>query len=160
MGSEIDQLGAGTAEVGATDSCRVDWISNSYFAATGSLQRSQIAFFAELNHLLSGTYVLSPGGGRRFFEESWYHECGIALKWTEPDGDGVNRGLLSVDIKGDALAALPADVRKALYLDMQEIEGFKQMVSYVRIIEKAMGSGEKIILEEEKKIRKKLAPIK
>ena len=41
-----------------------------------------------------------------------------------------------------------------------EIEGFKQMVSYVRIIEKAMGSGEKIILEEEKKIRKKLAPIK
>lgn len=126
MGSEIDQLGAGTAEVGATDSCRVDWISNSYFAASRSLQRSQIAFFAELNHLLSGTYVLSPGGGRRFFEESWYHECGIALKWTEPDADGVNRGLLSVDIKGDALAALPADVRKALYLDMQEIEGFKQ----------------------------------
>ena len=40
-----------------------------------------------------------------------------------------------------------------------EIEGLKQTVSYVRIIEKAMGSGKKIILNEEKKIRKKLAPI-
>ena len=38
-----------------------------------------------------------------------------------------------------------------------EIEGLKQTVSYVRIIEKAMGSGKKIILNEEK-IRK-LAPI-
>ena len=35
-----------------------------------------------------------------------------------------------------------------------EIEGFKQLVSYIRIIEKAMGSGEKIILEEEKKLEK------
>ena len=40
-----------------------------------------------------------------------------------------------------------------------EVGGFLVAVNYVRDIEKAMGSGEKIILEEEKKIRKKLAPI-
>ena len=40
-----------------------------------------------------------------------------------------------------------------------EIGGFVLTVNYVREVEKAMGSGEKIILEEEEKIRKKLAPI-
>ena len=33
------------------------------------------------------------------------------------------------------------------------------MVNYVRIVEKAMGNGEKIILNEEQEIRKKLAPL-
>ena len=40
-----------------------------------------------------------------------------------------------------------------------ELGGFALTVNYVRDVEKAMGSGEKIILEEEKKIREKLAPI-
>jgi|TARA_B110000438_G_C15759150_1_gene626480 N-acetylneuraminate synthase len=41
-----------------------------------------------------------------------------------------------------------------------EIAGFKLTINYIRNVEMAMGTGEKIILEEEKKIRKKLAPIK
>jgi len=41
-----------------------------------------------------------------------------------------------------------------------EIDGLKQTISYVRIIEKALGDGKKKILDEEKKIRNKLAPIK
>jgi len=40
-----------------------------------------------------------------------------------------------------------------------EIGGFELTINYVREIEKAMGTGKKIILDEEKKIRKKLAPI-
>ena len=40
-----------------------------------------------------------------------------------------------------------------------EISGFALTINYVREVEKAMGLGKKIILEEEKKIRKKLAPI-
>lgn len=40
-----------------------------------------------------------------------------------------------------------------------EIAGFKLTINYIRNVELAMGSGKKIILEEEKKIRKKLAPI-
>ena len=40
-----------------------------------------------------------------------------------------------------------------------EVEGFKLMVNYVRTVEKAMGTGEKSILDEEKEIRKKLAPL-
>ena len=33
------------------------------------------------------------------------------------------------------------------------------MVNYVRTVEKAMGTGEKVILDEEREIRKKLAPL-
>ena len=40
-----------------------------------------------------------------------------------------------------------------------EVEGFRLMVNYVRTVERAMGKGEKVILEEEKNIKKKLAPI-
>jgi len=40
-----------------------------------------------------------------------------------------------------------------------EVSGFVLLINYVRIVEKAMGTGKKIILEEEEKIRKKLAPI-
>ena len=40
-----------------------------------------------------------------------------------------------------------------------EVEGFKLMVNYVRTVEKALGNGEKKILEDELLIRKKLAPI-
>lgn len=40
-----------------------------------------------------------------------------------------------------------------------EIDGFKLLVNYVRVVEKAMGDGIKKISEEEKKIRKKLEPI-
>ena len=40
-----------------------------------------------------------------------------------------------------------------------EVSGFALVINYVRDVEQAMGTGKKIILEEEKKIRKKLAPI-
>jgi len=40
-----------------------------------------------------------------------------------------------------------------------EIEGFRLLINYVRIVEEALGDGKKVILEEELKIRKKLAPI-
>lgn len=40
-----------------------------------------------------------------------------------------------------------------------EVDGFRLLVNYVRVVEKAMGDGIKKISEEEKKIRKKLAPI-
>ena len=41
-----------------------------------------------------------------------------------------------------------------------EVEGFKLMVNYVRTVEKAMGTGEKVILDEEREIRKKARSIK
>ena len=126
MGPSEDAVGKGSSGEFVTDSCRLDWLSNSYYAASGALQKQQISYFLEINHLLSGTYGMAQGGGRRFFDESFYHECGIALKWSEPGGGGVNSGLLSVDIKGTALAALPSVVRRSIYLDMAELEGHKQ----------------------------------
>lgn len=40
-----------------------------------------------------------------------------------------------------------------------EVDGFKLLINYVRIVESAMGDGKKKILDEEVQIRKKLAPI-
>ena len=39
-----------------------------------------------------------------------------------------------------------------------EVEVFKLMINYVRVVEKALGDGNKKILDEEKKIREKLSP--
>lgn len=41
-----------------------------------------------------------------------------------------------------------------------EIDGFRMLINYVRVVEEAMGDGEKKILQKEIEIRKKLAPIK
>lgn len=41
-----------------------------------------------------------------------------------------------------------------------EIGGFRILINYVRVVEEAMGDGEKKILQKEIEIRKKLAPIK
>ena len=40
-----------------------------------------------------------------------------------------------------------------------ELSGFKRLITYVRTIELALGKEEKIVIEEELEIRKKLAPI-
>ena len=40
-----------------------------------------------------------------------------------------------------------------------EPDGFKFLIRYIRSVESAMGTGKKVILDEEKIIRSKLAPI-
>ena len=40
-----------------------------------------------------------------------------------------------------------------------EPDGLKFLIRYVRSVEKALGNGKKVVLEEEKVIRKKLAPL-
>ena len=40
-----------------------------------------------------------------------------------------------------------------------EIDGFRLLINYVRTVEQALGDGQKKILDEEIKIRRKLAPI-
>ena len=126
MGTGIDSVGTDAPSIGAKDSCRLDWLSLSYFAHNNSLQRDQLYYFAKLLQFIAGPSQMDEGGGRRFFAESWFHPAGISLKWTEQGGGGVNAGLLSVDIKGDALASMPLDVRKAVYLDASDMDGFKQ----------------------------------
>ena len=126
MGSKVDSVGGEIAPVGVSPSCRLDWVSLSYFGATKSLQREQIHYFIKLLDFVAGTHRMAEGGGRRFFEESWFHPSGLSLKWTEPGNAAVNSGLLSVELKGSLLSSLPASVRKALYLDLHELEGFKQ----------------------------------
>lgn len=126
MGTGNDVLGAEVAPIGISPSCRLDWISLSYYAHNNSLQREQIYYFLKLLEFIAGPVQMDEGGGRRFFAESWFHPAGISLKWTEPGGSAINSGLLSVDIKGDALASLEPAARKAVYLDACDMDGFKQ----------------------------------
>ena len=126
MGTGIDVMGEEAPPLGASPSSRLDWISLSYYAAGSSLQREQILYFVKLLEFVAGTSRMAEGGGRRFFEESWYHPAGLNIKWTEPGHEAINAGLLSVDLKGDLLASLPAAIRKAVYLDLFDLEGFKQ----------------------------------
>lgn len=110
----------------AESSCRVDWLSLSLFGASESAQREQLAYcFFLANHTSQGG-EWQEGGGRRFFANSLFHPSGLQVRWTGPDEEGMNRGLVSLDIRGDALAALDAEQRKAVYLDFAEMEGFKQ----------------------------------
>lgn len=125
MGPNVDLLGEEVEGGGAVPSCRLDWLSVTFFAATVAKQREQILYFTDLLEALTGSTRMAEGGGRRFFQESWYHPAGLALRWTEPGGTGTNAGLLSVDLKGSLLASLDAPCRKALYMDILDIEGFK-----------------------------------
>ena len=110
----------------AEPSCRLDWLSLSLFGASASAQQQQLAYcFFLAQHTAQGG-EWQEGAGRRFFANSLYHPSGIQVRWTEPEGDGMNRGLVSLDIRGDAFAALDAEQRKAIYLDFAEMDGFKQ----------------------------------
>lgn len=110
----------------AESSCRLDWLSLSLFGASASAQQQQLAYcFFLAQHTAQGG-EWQEGAGRRFFANSLYHPSGIQVRWTEPEGDGMNRGLVSLDIRGDAFAALDAEQRKAIYLDFAEMDGFKQ----------------------------------
>ena len=126
MGRKSNAMGNELAVIGAQDSCRLDWLSLSYAADSRSIQKAQIDYCVKLVTFITGTARMAPGGGRRFFEESWTSDAGIQIKWTEPEGEGVNKGLLSVDLKGTAFTYLTSSLRGAVYLDAAEIPGFKQ----------------------------------
>lgn len=119
-------MGTSDIQQRAESSCRLDWLSLSLFGASASAQREQLAYcFFLAQHTAQGG-EWEQGAGRRFFANSLYHPSGIQVRWTEPDGEGMNRGLVSLDMRGDAFSALNAEQRKAIYLDFAEMDGFKQ----------------------------------
>ena len=118
-------MGKATTDSQPTDSCRVDWLSLSYYAASEALQQKQLSYFVDvLGHVVKEP-TFKDGSGRKFFEHSVFHDAGIALKWSPPDGSR-NPGLLSVDLKGSIFKLLSPSERAAIYLDAEELEGFKQ----------------------------------
>ena len=113
-----------------TPSCRLDWLSVSYFAATASLQREQLAYFLHVAEIVCPGADWRPGAGRRFFTEALTNEdAGITLRWTEPNG-GLNSGGLSVDLSGRFFKYVTPEERAALYLDAAELEGFRQCTRF------------------------------
>ena len=110
----------------ASASCRLDWLSVSLFGSTVRRQREQLSyFFSLLSAVADGASWPEPSPAK-FFNNSVSHEAGISIKWTEPGAQATNEGLISVDIRGTAFLSLEREHRKALYLDIAEMEGFKQ----------------------------------
>ena len=118
----------GTAALGQrpTASCRLDWLSVSLFGATANRQREQLGYFFGLLQDLSDGATWSEPSPAKFFANSVSHEAGLSIKWTEPSSGETNQGLISVDIRGQAFQSLDRDQRRDLYLDIAEMEGFKQ----------------------------------
>ena len=118
----------GTAALGQrpTASCRLDWLSVSLFGATANRQREQLAYFFGLLQDVSDGATWSEPSPTKFFSNAVSHEAGVSIKWTEPGSGDTNQGLISVDLRGTAFLALEREHRKAIYLDIAEMEGFKQ----------------------------------
>ena len=107
-------------------SCRLDWLSVSLFGASTNRQRAQLAYFFGLLQDVSDGATWPEPSPAKFFQNAVSHEAGLSIKWTEPESGQTNQGLISVDIRGRAFLALEREQRKALYLDIAEMEGFKQ----------------------------------
>ena len=119
-------LGREALEERPTASCRLDWLSVSLFGATAKRQREQLAYFFGLLQDVSDGATWTEPSPAKFFQNAVSHEAGLSIKWTEPSSGQTNQGLISVDIRGQAFKALEREQRKALYLDIAEMEGFKQ----------------------------------
>lgn len=102
----------------------MDWLSLSYYAATAELQAKQLAFWDEVLRKVVPDPLYKSGGGRQFFENSIYHDAGLAMRWTSPDGTK-NAGHLSVDLRGEFFKLATPQLRAAVVLDASELEGFK-----------------------------------
>ena len=107
-------------------SCRLDWLSVSLFGATVKKQREQLSYFFSLLGAVTDGATWPEPSPAKFFQNSVSHEAGISIKWTEPGSQNTNQGLISVDIRGTAFLSLEREHRKALYLDIAEMDGFKQ----------------------------------
>ena len=121
-----NRLGERALGAGASASCRLDWLSVSLFGATVARQREQLSYFFSLLSAVSDGATWPEPSPAKFFQNAVSHEAGLSIKWTEPEFGKTNQGLISVDIRGTAFLALEREHRAALYLDIAEMEGFKQ----------------------------------
>ena len=121
-----NSVGAESVGQRPSASCRLDWLSVSLFGATVRKQREQLSYFFSLLGAISDGATWPEPSPAKFFQNSVAHEAGVSVKWTEPGSGNTNEGLISVDIRGTAFLALEREHRKALYLDIAEMEGFKQ----------------------------------
>ncbi len=121
-----DRLGERTLGAGPSASCRLDWLSVSLFGATVARQREQLSYFFSLLSAVSDGASWPEPSPSKFFQNAVSHEAGLSIKWTQPEFGATNQGLISVDIRGTAFLALEREHRAALYLDISEMEGFKQ----------------------------------
>ena len=152
-----DHGGTALGEAG-TASCRLDWLSVSFFAASDEVQREQLAYFFQLLGYVADGATFETQGVAKFFSHSLSHPAGLGIKWTSPNEEGLNRGLVSVDLRGTAFTALDREDRKAIYLDIAEMEGFKSAtrMDFQRTVLEPQASAEDIL----KRVQERTAWIK
>ena len=121
-----DDLGTGSVGTRPSASCRLDWLSVSLFGASDRRQQEQLAYFFSLLGSISDGATWPKPSPSKFFDNAISHEAGLSIKWTEPGTGNVNQGLMSIDLRGSAFKALDREDRKNIYLDIAEMEGFKQ----------------------------------
>lgn len=117
-------MGSSPVDSPVTPSCRLDWLSLSYFAATPELQARHLAFWDEVLRKVVTDPLYKQGGGRQFFDNAIYHDAGVAMRWSAPDG-AKNAGHLSVDLRGEFFKLATPQLRSAVCLEASELEGFK-----------------------------------
>jgi hypothetical protein len=117
-------MGKRTVDSPPTDSCRLDWLSLTYFAASESLQNEQLNAWIDVFERFIPQLDFKEGGGRTFFDNSVFHDAGVAMRWSPPDG-ARNAGHLSIDLRGEFFKLTDPRDRAAIYLDAADLEGFK-----------------------------------
>lgn len=119
----------GTPDLGGepTASCRLDWLSVSFFGSSIELQEQQLAYFLGVANACCPKSQWRDAAGRGFFANAIANEdAGIRLKWSEPGTGRVNAGYLSADMTGTFFKLFDAEERAAVYLDLADLEGFRQ----------------------------------
>ena len=119
-------MGETVADERAIPSCRLDWLSLSYFAADESRLLAVVGYFASLKDYVTPGASFIEGAGRKFFTNSHYcEEAGIQVKWTHPQEEKVNAGFITADLKGEFFKYLTSEERANVYLDLTEMEGYR-----------------------------------
>ena len=119
-------MGEASIDERATASCRLDWLSVSFYAADERRLLPVLGYFADLKEHITPGASFTEGAGRKFFTNSNYcTEAGIAIKWTHPQEQKVNAGFITADMRGEFFKYLNAEERAAVYLDLSEMEGYR-----------------------------------
>ncbi len=119
-------MGEAVVDERAIPSCRLDWLSISFYAADEGRLQPVLGYFSSLKEYVTPRASFTEGAGRKFFTNSHYcEEAGIQVKWTHPQEEKVNAGFITVDLKGEFFKYLNASERSAVYLDLSDMEGYR-----------------------------------
>ena len=108
----------------------MDWGTFTYRNADqGGLQET-LDYFRDVAEKVAGSGSFREGSGRRFFSHSVQStDAGVLIRWSN-FGDKIKPGCISIDLQGTFWAQTMAEERKALFLDVVELPGFRKCTRF------------------------------